>query len=391
MRDAYAEQVRGLLDGGVDILLLETIFDTLNAKAAHRRDPGSLASADSGVPACHVMISVTITDRSGRTLSGQTIDAFYLSIEHAKPFSVGMNCALGAREMRPYLAELGAIADGWVSAIPTPACRMPSASTTSSRPRRASSWASSHRPASPTSSAAAAARRPITSAPSSKAVGQASSRTRTGSNPVEPARTVRGFPVSRPLAIRPDSNFQMIGERTNVTGSKRFARLVKAGDWAEAAQVALDQVRGGANMIDVNMDEGMLDSERAMTTFLNYIATEPEIARLPVMIDSSKWSVLEAGLKCVQGKAVVNSISLKEGEEDFLAEGADGPPLRRRRRRDGVRRAGPGRHHRAEGRDLPARIPSPDRAGRPSIRRTSSSIPTSSRSRPASRSTPTTR
>ena len=142
----------------------------------------------------------------------------------------------------------------------------------------------------------------------------------------------------------------MIGERTNVTGSLRFARLIKAGDYAEAAQVALDQVRGGANLIDVNMDEGMLDSEQAMTEFLNYIATEPDIARVPIMIDSSKWSVILAGLKCVQGKPVVNSISLKEGEEDFLQKAAHRPPLRRRRRRDGVRRAGPGRHDRAQGR-----------------------------------------
>ena len=194
---------------------------------------------------------------------------------------------------------------------------MRSASTTNSRPTRARCSASSPNPASSTSSAAAAGRRRITSARSRR-------RSRT-SSPLAPARRLerrlarsRAFQGSRRSTIRPDSNFQMIGERTNVTGSKRFARLVKAGDWAEAAQVALDQVRGGANMIDVNMDEGMLDSERAMTTFLNYIATEPEIARLPIMIDSSKWSVLEAGLACVQGKAVVNSISLKEGEDDFL-------------------------------------------------------------------------
>ena len=155
----------------------------------------------------------------------------------------------------------------------------------------------------------------------------------------------------------------MIGERTNVTGSAKFARLIKAGNYTEAVSVALDQVRGGANIIDVNMDEGMLDSEQAMTTFLNYIATEPEIARVPVMIDSSKWSVLEAGLKCVQGKGVVNSISLKEGEADFLAQGAPRPALRRRRRRDGVRRDRPGRHGRAQGRDLPARLQAADRAG----------------------------
>ena len=167
----------------------------------------------------------------------------------------------------------------------------------------------------------------------------------------------------------------MIGERTNVTGSKKFERLVKASDWAGAATVAIDQVRGGANIIDVNMDEGMLDSEACMTEFLNYIATEPEIARVPVMVDSSKWSVIEAGLKCVQGKAVVNSISLKEGEADFLHKAQHGPPLRRRDDRDGVRRDGPGRHRRAQGRDLQARLQAADRDRPASIRPTSSSIP----------------
>ena len=194
-----------------------------------------------------------------------------------------------------------------------------------------------------------------------------------------------------PLAIRPDSNFQMIGERTNVTGSKKFERLVKARDWAGAATVALDQVRGGANIIDVNMDEGMLDSEACMTEFLNYIATEPEIARVPVMIDSSKWSVIEAGLKCVQGKAIVNSISLKEGEADFLHKAQHRAPLRRGDDRDGVRREGPGRHGRAQGRDLQARLQAADRDRPASIRPTSSSTRTSSPSRPGSRSTTTTR
>ncbi len=183
----------------------------------------------------------------------------------------------------------------------------------------------------------------------------------------------------------------MIGERTNVTGSKKFERLVKANDWAGAATVAVEQVRGGANIIDVNMDEGMLDSEACMTEFLNYIATEPEIARVPVMVDSSKWSVIEAGLKCVQGKAVVNSISLKEGEADFLQQGEDDPPLRRGDDRDGLRREGPGRHRRAQGRDLQARLPAADRDRPASIRPTSFSIRTSSPSRPASKSTTTTR
>ena len=276
------------------------------------------------------------------------------------------------------------------AAIRTPACRTRSASTTSCRPRPPRSCATSRRAASPTSSAAAAARRRITSPRSRRRStgsrrgrcparswlpgsghprmpGSAATRIRTlGSRIPEPGsrHVTPSSPASKPSTIRPDSNFQMIGERTNVTGSAKFARLIKSGNYTEAVGVAPEQVRGGANMIDVNMDEGMLDSEQAMTTFLNYIATEPEIARVPVMIDSSKWSVLEAGLKCVQGKGVVNSISLKEGEADFLAQGAHDPPLRRRRRRHGVRRDGAGRHDRAEGRDLPARVHAAHRAGR---------------------------
>jgi 5-methyltetrahydrofolate--homocysteine methyltransferase len=265
------------------------------------------------------MISVTITDRSGRTLSGQTIDAFYLSIAHVNPFSVGMNCALGAREMRAHLAELRAIADGWVSAYPN--AGLPNAfGQYDEQPAETSRLVGEFASAGLTAIVGGCCgTTPDHIRAIVKAV-EGLKPVRTSSDQFEPVRSVSRFSGLEPLVIRPDSNFQMIGERTNVTGSKRFARLVKAGDWAAAAQVALDQVRGGANMIDVNMDEGMLESERAMTTFLNYIATEPEIARLPVMIDSSKWSVLEAGLKCVQGKAVVNSISLKEGEEDFLAK-----------------------------------------------------------------------
>jgi 5-methyltetrahydrofolate--homocysteine methyltransferase len=316
VRDAYAEQVRGLLDGGVDLLLVETIFDTLNAKAAlvaiqDVYEERFTRSAAAGLRP-PVMISVTITDKSGRTLSGQTIDAFYLSIEHVRPFSVGMNCALGARDMRPYLAELAALAPCWTSAYPN--AGLPNAfGQYDEQPADTSAMLREFAQSGLVNIVGGCCG---TTPDHIRAIAAAVAN-------VEPRTpgtlgSLTRFSGLEPLVIRPDSNFQMIGERTNVTGSKRFARLVKAGDWAEAAQVALDQVRGGANMIDVNMDEGMLDSERAMTTFLNYIATEPEIARLPVMIDSSKWSVLEAGLACVQGKAVVNSISLKEGEEDFL-------------------------------------------------------------------------
>ena len=316
MRDAYAEQVRGLIDGGVDLLLLETIFDTLNAKAAIVAIREVQREKGVELP---LMISVTITDRSGRTLSGQTLDAFYISMEHAKPFSIGINCALGAKEMRPYLAELSRMAECWVTAYPNAGLpnafgqydEQPEETGRLLRDFASSGFVNIVGGCCGTTPPHIAAIR--------AAVDGVAPRPRGG------AALQGGLHHTRlsglePLTILPDSNFQMIGERTNVTGSKKFARLITSGNYTEAIQVALDQVRGGANMIDVNMDEGMLDSEHAMTEFLNYIATEPEIARVPVMIDSSKWTVLEAGLKCVQGKGVVNSISLKEGEADFLAK-----------------------------------------------------------------------
>jgi len=316
VRDAYREQVRGLLDGGVDVLLVETIFDTLNAKAALVAIDEELEARGIDVP---VMISVTITDRSGRTLSGQTVEAFWVSIAHARPFSVGINCALGAREMRPYVQELAQVADCWVSCYPN--AGLPNAfGEYDEQPPETSGllreFAESGfvnivggccgtTPDHIRAIAAAVKNLPPRPFPSAQ-------------RPAPNAQRFSRFSGLEPLTIRPDSNFQMIGERTNVAGSRRFARLIREGQYAEATGVALDQVRGGANMIDVNMDEGLLESEQAMTDFLNYIATEPEIARIPVMIDSSKWSVLEAGLKCLQGKGVVNSISLKEGEADFL-------------------------------------------------------------------------
>ncbi len=322
LRDAFKEQARGLIDGGCDLLLLETIVDTLNAKAAivaieelydERRTP-----SDARLP---LMISVTITDRSGRTLSGQTIDAFWVSIAHARPFSVGINCALGARDMRPYLADLARIADCYVSCYPN--AGLPNAfGAYDEQPAETGGYL-----------------REFATSGFVNIVGGCCGTTPDHIAAI--AQGVAGLPPRRiqnsefgiqnsftrfsgleTLTIRPDSNFQMIGERTNVTGSLKFARLIKAGDYATATEVALEQVRGGANIIDVNMDEGMLDSEQAMTHFLNYIGTEPDIARVPFMIDSSKWSVIVAGLKCVQGKAVVNSISLKEGEADFLAKAA---------------------------------------------------------------------
>ncbi len=310
VRDAYRDQVRGLIDGGSDLLLIETIFDTLNAKAAIAAALEVFEERGAELP---LMISVTITDRSGRTLSGQTLDAFYASVRHARPFSIGLNCALGAHEMRPYLAELARIAECYVTCYPN--AGLPNAfgqydELPQDTARLLKDFAES---GFVNILGGCCGTTPDHIRSTARAVADLPPRPKPGARSPE---TV--FSGLETLTIRPDSNFIMIGERTNVTGSKRFARLVTSGQFGEAANVALDQVRGGANILDVNMDEGMLDSEAAMTTFLNYIATEPEIARLPIMIDSSKWSVLEAGLKCVQGKGIVNSISLKEGEADFL-------------------------------------------------------------------------
>ncbi len=367
-RAAYEDQVRGLVDGGADVLLLETIFDTLNAKAGIVAIENVFEEKGRRLP---LFISVTVTDLSGRTLSGQTLDAFYTSIRHARPLALGINCALGAREMRPHLEELARLAECFVLCYPN--AGLPNAfGQYDQLPDETGELLQAFVTGGlVNSSAAAAARPPITSAPSPKRSrvwrrgrcrrGAGSEPTAgPGSRPIRPS-TFSGLET---LTILPDSNFQMIGERTNVTGSAKFARLIKSQDYSQAAHVAAEQVRNGANIVDVNMDEGMLDSEQAMTTFLNYIATEPEIARVPIMIDSSKWSVIEAGLKCVQGKGIVNSISLKEGEADFLHKAQTRAALRRRRGRDGVRRSRAGGHDRAQGADLPACLHAADRAGR---------------------------
>jgi 5-methyltetrahydrofolate--homocysteine methyltransferase len=305
VREAYTEQIRGLVDGGADLLLIETIFDTLNAKAA-------IAAARDVSPEIPLWISVTIVDLSGRTLSGQTIEGFWASIEHADPLIVGVNCSLGARELRPYVAELARIAPCLVAAHPN--AGLPNAfggydetaDVTATLMRDFAhdgflNVAGSCCGSTPAHTAAIAA-----------AMRGLEPRT-------VPARVrVPRFSGLEPFAITEDTGFVLIGERTNVTGSARFRRLIEGGDYGAAVDVALEQVRGGANLIDVNMDADLLESEQAMRRFLNVIATEPEVARLPVMIDSSKWSVLEAGLQCCQGKAIVNSISLKEGEEEFL-------------------------------------------------------------------------
>ncbi len=311
LETAYAEQARGLLDGGVDLLLVETIFDTLNAKAALHAIQRLF---DEGARRVPVMVSVTITDQSGRTLSGQTIEAFWNSVSHVPMLSVGINCALGAKQMRPYLEELSGIAPVLVSCYPN--AGLPNAFGGFDE----------------TPEIMAADLGEFARAGFVNLVGgccgttpdhiRAIARAVKGTTP---RRIARPEPYSRlsgyeALTIRPDSNFVNVGERTNVTGSPKFAALVKQGRLDEALAVARQQVENGAQILDVNMDEGMLDSERAMRDFLNLLASEPEIAKIPIMVDSSRWSVLEAGLKCLQGKGVVNSISLKEGEQLFKQE-----------------------------------------------------------------------
>jgi 5-methyltetrahydrofolate--homocysteine methyltransferase len=307
VRAAYAEQIAALAEGGVDLLLIETIFDTLNAKAA-------ITAAREVAPGLPLWISVTIVDLSGRTLSGQTVEAFWTAVEHARPLVVGVNCSLGAKEMRPHVEELSRLADTYTSCHPN--AGLPNAfGGYDEQPHDTS-----------------ALLREFAEQGLVNIVGGCCG---TGPAHIERiGRAVAGLPARRvpasglrsrfsglePFEIGPDTGFVMIGERTNVAGSARFRRLVEAGDHQAAADVALEQVRGGANLLDVNMDADLLDGEQAMTAFLNLVATEPEVARIPIMIDSSKWSVLEAGLKCVQGKGVVNSISLKEGEEPFLEQ-----------------------------------------------------------------------
>ena len=259
-----------------------------------------------------VLVSVTITDKSGRTLSGQTIEAFWISVTHARPLTVGINCALGARDMRPFLEDLAAIAEVKVSCYPN--AGLPNAfGEYDEPPEQTAALLGEFADAGLVNLVGGCCG---TTPEHIRAIG-AAMKTKRVRRPASPTKLSR-FSGLEPLVIRPESNFMMIGERTNVTGSAKFAELVKKRDWAAATLVALDQVRGGANILDVNMDEGMLDSEEVMTTFLNYLATEPEVARIPFMIDSSKWTVLEAGLRCVQGKGIVNSISLKEGEAEFV-------------------------------------------------------------------------
>jgi len=311
LRATYAEAARALIEGGVDLLLVETVFDTLNAKAALYAVREVLDELGLDLP---LMVSGTITDASGRTLSGQTAEAFWNSVRHARPTTIGLNCALGARQLRPYVEELSRMADAYVCAYPN--AGLPNAfgeydEQAEDTARFIRDWAENgfvnvvggccgttpeHIAAMARAVAGIAPRLPPT---------------------IETRCRLSGL---EPLNIGPETLFVNVGERTNVTGSARFRKLIEADDYAAALDVARQQVASGAQLIDVNMDEGMLDSKAAMVRFLNLVAAEPDITRVPVMVDSSKWSVIEAGLKCLQGKGVVNSISLKEGEGPFLEQ-----------------------------------------------------------------------
>lgn len=307
---SYFEQAVALVEAGADLLLVETIFDTLNAKAALFAVERCFKETGVELP---VMVSVTITDQSGRTLSGQTAQAFWYSVQHAHPLSVGINCALGAHEMRPYLRELAAVADCYISCYPN-----------AGLPNPLSETGYDEKPAD-----TAGALGQIADEHMLNIVGGCCGTTpdhiRAIKDRVSEALP-RTLPKAKgrlalaglePLVVTPDNPFILVGERTNVTGSPKFRKLIEEDKFEEALSVARQQVENGANIVDVNFDEGLLDSEACMTRFLNLIASEPDIARVPLMIDSSKWSVLEAGLRCVQGKAIVNSISLKEGTERF--------------------------------------------------------------------------
>ena len=308
---AYKTQIEGLTDGGADCILIETIFDTLNAKAAifalqEVRDERGIE-----LP---VIISGTITDASGRTLSGQTVEAFYISVAHAKPLCIGLNCALGAKEMRTHLASLAKIAECYVHAYPN--AGLPN--EMGEYDQGAEEMQAYIRDFAESGLVNMIGGCCGTTPAHIRAMAQATLHLRPRPLPAHVSNTrLSGL---EPLEIREETNFVNVGERTNVTGSRKFARLIKTGNYPTALDVAREQVEGGAQVIDVNMDEGLLDSKQAMTTFLNLVMAEPDIAKLPVMIDSSKWEVIEAGLRCVQGKCVVNSISMKEGEAEFLRQ-----------------------------------------------------------------------
>jgi 5-methyltetrahydrofolate--homocysteine methyltransferase len=308
LAEAYYEQVRGLVDGGSDVLLIETIFDTLNAKAALFAITRYANESGKHLP---VMISGTITDASGRTLSGQTVEAFWNSVSHGNLLSVGLNCALGAKEMRPHLEELSEKANVFISAYPN-----------AGLPNEFGQYdETAHETAHQVDEFMKAGLVNIvggccgTTPDHIRCIAEKAAKYPPRIKPqIKPYLRLSGLEA---VTLTPETNFVNIGERTNITGSPKFSKLILAEDYEAALTVARQQVEGGAQVIDINMDEGMIDSEAVMVKFLNLVASEPDISKLPIMIDSSKWTVIEAGLKCLQGKGIVNSISLKEGEEKF--------------------------------------------------------------------------
>lgn len=307
----YSESIRGLIDGGANILLVETIFDTLNAKAALFAIDQYFETSNTSIP---IMISATITDASGRTLSGQTPEAFWNSVSHVQPLSVGLNCALGAELMRPYIEELSKVAGVYISAHPNAGLPNPLAETGyDESPEYTAKLIKDFAQSGFVNIVGGCCG---TTPAHIKAISEAIEKTTPRAIPDIP-RELR-LSGLEPLNINDNSLFVNVGERTNVTGSKAFSRLILNNNYTEALNVARSQVENGAQIIDINMDEAMLDSQKAMVTFLNLIAAEPDISRVPIMIDSSKWSVIESGLKRIQGKAVINSISMKEGEEEFI-------------------------------------------------------------------------
>lgn len=309
--EAYYEQAKGLADGGCDIFLVETVFDTLNCKAALFAIDQYCADFNKSIP---VMVSGTITDASGRTLSGQTVEAFWISISHAKLLSVGLNCALGATEMRPHIEALSKIADCYISAYPN--AGLPNEFGEYDQDGdEMSGYVKEFALSGMVNIIGGCCG---TSPDHIKCMADAVNKIKPRNKNKQSRYAM--YSGLEPLIVRDDLNFINVGERTNVTGSSKFARLIKNGNYEEALSVARQQVEGGAQIIDVNMDEGLLDAKAAMITFLNLLAAEPDIAKLPIMIDSSKWEVIEAGLKCVQGKSIVNSISLKEGESTFIQQ-----------------------------------------------------------------------
>ena len=310
---SYKEQTKSLIEGGVDIILVETVFDTLNCKAALFAVEQAFKEMSQRLP---LMISGTVTDASGRILSGQTVSAFWNSIRHAKPLTIGLNCALGAALMRPYAEELSKIADTNICIYPNAGLPNPMSDTGfDEKPHDTSELLKEFADSGFINIAGGCCG---TTPDHIKSIAEQLENVPPRILPKQEIFTrLSGL---EPLSIKDDTLFINVGERTNVTGSKAFARLIIEEKFEEAVSVARQQVENGAQVIDINMDEGMLDSLNAMKYFLNLIASEPDIARIPIMIDSSKWEVIEAGLKCVQGKAIVNSISIKEGEKPFLEQ-----------------------------------------------------------------------